>query len=123
MLFSHTHALAILATLSTASNTFTVTHTNGQGCRGQFLGKTENLNPTSGCQQAWAGKAASVRVDQDKDDKDFGSVVVFFEGDDCKPSNIMWKGDAFSDESCTTINSYGSYEVWDLWKVEVMKAP
>jgi hypothetical protein len=50
------------------------------------------------------------------------SVVVFFEGDDCKPSNIMWKGDAFSDEGCTNIG-YGSYEIWDLWKVEGMKAP
>lgn len=123
MLLSTSHALAILAALSTATNAFTITHHNGIGCRGQFLSKTENLNPTSGCQQAWAGKAGSVRVDADKDDKDFGNVVVFFSGDDCKPSNIMWNGDAFSDEGCTEIKSYGSYEVWDLWKVEGMKAP
>jgi hypothetical protein len=122
MLFSIAHALTILAVFSAATNAYTVTHHNGMGCRGQFLGRTDNLNPTSGCQSAWAGKAASIRVEPDKDDKDFGSVVVFFEGDDCKPSNIMWKGDAFSDEGCTNIG-YGSYEIWDLWKVEGMKAP
>ncbi|OAK95919.1 hypothetical protein IQ06DRAFT_352176 [Phaeosphaeriaceae sp. SRC1lsM3a] len=122
MLFSRTHTFAILAALSAAANAYTVYHSNGKECRGQGLGKTDNLKSTSGCQLAWAGKAASIRIEPEKDDKDVGTVVVFFEGDDCNPTKIMQNGDAFSDEGCTTIN-YGSYEVWELWRVDGMSAP
>jgi hypothetical protein len=57
-------------------------------------------------------------VGVDEGNKDFGNVVVFFDGDDCKPSNIMQDGAAFVFEDGCWTGNYGSYEVWDLWKVQ-----
>jgi hypothetical protein len=50
--------------------------------------------------------------------KDFGSVVVLFNGDDCKPSDIL----AYGDDGCLEEN-YGSYEVWHLWSINEAEAP
>lgn len=72
------------------------------------------MKADSGCQKELAGNAASVVITADEGNKDFGNVVVFFEGDDCKPSNIMQSGAAFVYEDGCWIGNYGSYEVLDL---------
>ena len=115
MLSFNLNVLTILATVPTLINAFTISHWAGKECRSQSLGKGD-FDPTSGCQRGFAGNSASVVIQPAPDDKDFGNVVVFFSGDDCKPSDIMNNGEGFSDDGCFTGN-YGSYEVWDLWKI------
>ncbi|KAF1839130.1 hypothetical protein BDW02DRAFT_564113, partial [Decorospora gaudefroyi] len=81
------------------------------------------MNVDSGCHRDYAGNGASALITADESGKDFGSVVLFFEGDDCKPSNIMEGGAAFAFEDGCWTGNYGSFEVWDLFKVEGMEAP
>jgi hypothetical protein len=105
------HSLVAFYTLADA---YSLSIYGGLGCRGQTLGKRE-MKVDSGCQRDFAGNGASALIAAD--DKDLGNVIVFFEGDDCKPSNIMNNGTAFEFESKCWTGNYGSYEVWDLWKV------
>lgn len=114
--------LPLLAALTTLTTAYKLSIYGGQSCRGQGLG-TREMKPDSGCQRDFAGNGASVVITNDEGNKDFGNVVVFFDGDDCKPSNIMQDGAAFSFEDGCWTGNYGSYEVWDLWKVEGMEAP
>ncbi|KAF2756598.1 hypothetical protein EJ05DRAFT_477713 [Pseudovirgaria hyperparasitica] len=106
--------------LSTLSSAYILTHYAGPGCRSQSLGRTEVAVDPAGppCHQEFAGTAASLIVAPNENDDDFGSVVVFFTGDDCKPSDII----NFDDEGCMTGN-YGSFQVWDLWKVDGLQTP
>jgi hypothetical protein len=113
--------LTSLATL-TLTNAYKLSIYGGQSCRGQSYGSRE-MKVDSGCQRDFAGNGASMVVSTDEGNKDFGNVVVFFDGDDCKPSNIMQDGTAFRYEDGCWTGNYGSYEVWDLWKVEGMDAP
>jgi hypothetical protein len=115
------HFLAALAAFSTITTAYNIVHQGGLQCRGAFLSKID-IGIGSGCRQDHGGVAAAVSIKPDEGGKDFGSVVVFFKGDDCKPSDIMNDGWGFSDEGCFTGN-YGSYEIWDLWKVEGMGLP
>ncbi|KAH7082454.1 hypothetical protein FB567DRAFT_531284 [Paraphoma chrysanthemicola] len=111
-----------LSTLFTFTNAYKLSIYGGLSCRGQSLG-TREMKVDSGCQRDFAGNGASASIATDENNKDFGNVVVFFEGDDCKPSNIMQNGAAFVFENGCWTGNYGSYEVWDLWKVEGMGAP
>jgi hypothetical protein len=106
-----------LAAFYTVTNAYKLSLYGGQSCRGLKLGSRE-MKVDSGCQRDFAGNGASVIIEVDEENKDFGNVVVFFEGDDCKPSNIMQGGAAFVFEDGCWTGNYGSYEVWDLWKVE-----
>lgn len=115
MLSFNLNVLVTLTTLSAFCNAYAMTHYTGLQCRGGGLGKAD-VNPTSGCQRGFAGNAASVVVKAADNDKDFGNAVVFFSGPDCNPKDIMNNGDGFSVDGCFTAN-YGSYEVWDLWKI------
>ncbi|KAH8728384.1 hypothetical protein GQ44DRAFT_724385 [Phaeosphaeriaceae sp. PMI808] len=109
------HSLAAFCALT---NAYKLSLYGGKSCRGQNLGSRE-MKADSGCQRDFAGNGASVVITADEGNKDFGNVVVFFEGDDCKPSNIMQDGAAFVFEDGCWTGNYGSYEVWDLWKVAV----
>lgn len=113
------HPLAIFCTFT---NAYKLSMYGGKSCRGQNLGSRE-MKVDGGCQKDLAGNAASVVITPDENSKDFGNVVVFFDGDDCKPSNIMQSGAAFVYEDGYWTGNYGSYEVWDLWKVEGMGVP
>ena len=93
-------------------------------CRSANLG-WRDVDASTGCNRDNAGVAASIMIAHNETeeaggegDKDFGSVVVLFHGDDCKPSDIL----TYGDDGCLTGN-YGSYEVWDLWSVDGMEAP
>jgi hypothetical protein len=99
----------------TLTNAYKLNFYSGQGCRSQSLGNRE-MKADGGCQREFAGNGASVSIKIDENNKDSGSVVIFFEGDDCKPSNIMQNGGAFVFEDGCWTGNYGSYEVWDLWK-------
>ncbi|KAF2821071.1 hypothetical protein CC86DRAFT_255339, partial [Ophiobolus disseminans] len=83
--------LRSLAALGIVSNAYKLSLHGGLSCRGQFLG-TREMKADSGCQRDFAGNGASVSIALDEGNKDFGNVVIFFEGDDCKPSNIMQNG-------------------------------
>jgi hypothetical protein len=114
--------LACLSTFYTFTNAYKLSIYGGKSCRGQSYGSRE-MKVDSGCQRDFAGNGASVVISADASNKDFGNVVVFFEGDDCKPSNIMQGGAAFVFEDGCWTGNYGSYEVWNLWNVEGMAAP
>jgi hypothetical protein len=113
------HSLAAFCTLV---NAYQLSLYGSKSCRGQNLG-TREMKVDSGCQRDFAGNGASAVIQTDTSNKDFGTVILFFEGDDCKPSNIMQDGAAFVFENGCWTGNYGSYEVWDLWKVEGMGAP
>jgi hypothetical protein len=113
------NSLAAFGNLTTA---YQLSLYGSKSCRGQGLGSRE-IKVDSGCQRDFAGVGASAVIDVDPGNKDFGTVIIFFEGDDCKPSNIMQDGAAFVFENGCWSGNYGSYEVWDLWKVEGMGAP
>ncbi|KAF1842949.1 uncharacterized protein K460DRAFT_407321 [Cucurbitaria berberidis CBS 394.84] len=115
-------ALHSLATFFTLTNAYKISFYSTQNCHSLPLGSRE-MKVDSGCQRDLAGTSASVIIKADEGNKDFGNVVVFFKGDDCKPSNIMQDGAAFVFEDGCWTGNYGSYEVWDLWKVEGMDAP
>ncbi|KAH7389373.1 hypothetical protein DE146DRAFT_663890 [Phaeosphaeria sp. MPI-PUGE-AT-0046c] len=109
------HFLHLITTFCALTHAYKLNFYSGQGCRSQSLGSRE-IKADSGCQREFAGNGASVIIKTDENNKDFGNVVVFFEGDDCKPSNIMQSGAAFVFEDGCWTGNYGSYEVWDLWK-------
>ncbi|PVH91994.1 hypothetical protein DM02DRAFT_635722 [Periconia macrospinosa] len=111
------HSLAAIVTFSTITNAYTVSNKNGLSCRGANLNSDE-LKPDSGCRQPYGSQGASALVKPAGEDKDFGNVVVFFSSDDCNPANIVKDGEGFMEEGCFTVN-FRSYEVWNLWKVEV----
>jgi hypothetical protein len=113
------NSLAAFGNLTTA---YQLSLYGSKSCRGQGLGSRE-IKVDSGCQRDFAGVGASAVIEVDPGNKDFGTVIIFFEGDDCKPSNIMQDGAAFVFENGCWSGNYGSYEVWDLWKVEGMGAP
>jgi hypothetical protein len=116
------NTLATLATF-TLTNAYRLHHYGGIQCRGANLGYRD-VDSSSGCSRDNAGVAAAVIVKPDEEsNKDFGSVVVFFNGDDCKPSDIMEEGQAFKFEDGCWTGNYGSYEVWDVWSVEGMDPP
>jgi hypothetical protein len=113
--------LVIFTTL-TLTNAYSLSFYSGKSCRSQGLGTTDtNVEP--GCGRNFAGVGASAVVSAAEGFKDFGKVVVFFNGDDCKPSDIMEEGQAYKFEDGCWTGNYGSYEVWDLWKVDGMEAP
>jgi hypothetical protein len=105
-----------LVAFCTLTNAYKLSIYGGKSCRGQSLG-TREVKVGSDCQRDFAGNGASAVIKVDEGNKDFGNVVIFFEGDDCKPSNIMQEGTAFVFEDGCWTGNYGSYEVWDLWKV------
>jgi hypothetical protein len=111
-----------LAAFGNLTTVYQLSLYGSKSCRGQGLGSRE-IKVDSGCQRDFAGVGASAVIEVDPGNKDFGTVIIFFEGDDCKPSNIMQDGAAFVFENGCWSGNYGSYEVWDLWKVEGMGAP
>jgi hypothetical protein len=123
-----------LAAFGNLTTVYQLSLYGSKSCRGQGLGSRE-IKVDSGCQRDFAGVGASAVIEVDPGNKDFGTVIIFFEGDDCKPSNIFFEGDdckpsnimqdgaAFVFENGCWSGNYGSYEVWDLWKVEGMGAP
>jgi hypothetical protein len=111
-----------LLTFSTLTAAYRLHHYGGIECRGASLGYRD-FDGNSGCSRDSAGVAAAIIVKPDPAGKDWGSAVVFFNGDDCKPSDIMEDGAAFKFEDGCWTGNYGSYEVWDLWSVEGMDAP
>lgn len=109
------NTFAVFGTLTTAYN---LSFYGSQGCRGQNLGRRE-MKPNSGCQRDFSGNGASVIVDLGDNNQDMTNIVLFYEGDDCKPSSIMKGGTAFVYEDGCWTGNYGSYEVWDMWGTEV----
>ena len=85
------HSLATFITFSALTNAYKVSIYSGQSCRGQGLGNRD-IAPDTGCQRDFSGVGASAVISAGEGNTDFGKVVVFFSGDDCKPSDIMQEG-------------------------------
>ena len=108
----HLQFIAALAALSTLANAYTVTFYSGKGCRGSPLGSIK-VSSVSPCSRELAGTAASAIVDPEEDDLNDASAVVFFNGDNCDPDDIMKDGEAIEIDGCYTGN-FGSFEAWKL---------
>jgi hypothetical protein len=131
LLLSHTQSstkmkssllIPSLAALTILTHVYRLHHYGGIQCRGANL-SYRDVDTSSGCSRDNTGVAVAIIVKPDEGGTDFGSVVVYFNGDDCKPSDIMEEGQAFSFEDGCWTGNYGSYEVWGLWTVECMDAP
>ncbi|KAF1976752.1 hypothetical protein BU23DRAFT_454666 [Bimuria novae-zelandiae CBS 107.79] len=103
-------SLALCATLTALTDAYTITFYRGLNCRGEVL---SSLDVGVGSPSSREFLAASISLKRDEGGKDSNTAIVFFNGDDCYPSDIMKDGDGYSEEGCFTAN-YGSYEVWDL---------
>jgi hypothetical protein len=104
------HVLHSFAAFCTFTNAYQLSLYGSKSCRNQNLG-TREIKVGSGCQRDSAGNGAFAVIEIDTSNKDFGTVVLSFTGDDCKPSNIMQDGAAFVFENACWTGNYGSYEV------------